>query len=167
MDGDPLSIFESGAILTYLGDKYGRFLAPSGQARWKAKEWLFWQTSGLGPMMGQVGFFAFYANEKVPLAIDRYVTEVARLFKVLEGRLAKTPYLAGEAFSIADMACYPWMVDAVTQARAVVGMHLEDQPAIARWMSTLTDRPGVQRGMAIEPPASGGLSTKAREEVKA
>lgn len=152
-DGGPISVFESGAILTYLADKYGRYLAASGHARWKAQEWLYWQNGGLGPMMGQVDFFTFYAKEQVPLAIDRFVGEVGRLFRVLEGRLAQRAYLAGDEFTIADMACYPWMVGAKTRAREVLAHQLENKPAIDRWMSDLARRPGVQRGMAVERPA--------------
>ena len=164
-DGGPLSIFESCAILTYLADTHRKFLAPSGHARWKAQEWLHWQNGGLGPMMGQVGFFAFYAEEKVPLAIDRYVTEVGRLFRVLEGRLANSRYLAGDEFTIADIACYPWMVGAATRAKEVVGKHLEDKPAIGRWMQELSTRPGVQRGMAIEPPPSSPSEAEHAEKA--
>ena len=116
-------------------------------------------------MMGQVGFFAFYAPEKVPLAIERYVAEVARLFGVLERRLAQTPYLAGEEFTIADIACYPWMVGATTRAKEVVGEYLDDKRAIGRWMNDLAARPGVQRGMAIAPPANARSAEKAHKEV--
>jgi GSH-dependent disulfide-bond oxidoreductase len=106
LDG-PLAIFESGAILTYLAEKSGRFLAPSGPARYKALEWLHWQIGGLGPMLGQLGFFAVRSPEKAPLAIDRFTTEAERLLGVMERRLAEAPYLAGEDYTIADMACYP------------------------------------------------------------
>jgi GSH-dependent disulfide-bond oxidoreductase len=154
-DGGSLSIFESGAILTYLADKQGKFLAPSGHARWTAHSWLYWQVGGLGPMMGQVGFFALRSKEKVPLAIDRFVAELGRLFGVLERRLATSPYLAGEEYSIADIACYPWMVGAMTRAKPVLAEHLENKPAIDRWMKAVAARPAVQQAMAIEPPQGG------------
>ena len=152
-DGRPISIFESGAILTYLADKHGRFLALSGQARWAAQAWLFWQVGGLGPMMGQLGYFAFYAKEKIPAALDRYTSEVGRLLTVLERRLSETPYLAGEEYSIADMAAYPWTLGAYTRAKDTLAEQIADKPAIARWMGTLGARPGIERGMAIAPTA--------------
>ncbi|MDH7639751.1 glutathione S-transferase family protein [Sphingomonas oryzagri] len=148
----PLSIFESGAILTYLADKYHGFLAPSGHARWKAQEWLWWQVASLGPMLGQLGFFAVRSKEKAPLAIDRFTQECGRLLGVMEGRLAKCPYLGGEEYSIADIACYPWMVGATTMLKDALGRHLDGKPAIDRWMAALAGRPAVQRGMAIKPP---------------
>jgi GSH-dependent disulfide-bond oxidoreductase len=151
-EGGPLSIFESGAILTYLADRHGRFLAPSGHARWKAQEWLYWQVGGLGPMLGQLGFFAVRSKEKAPLAIDRFTEECGRLLGVMEGRLRKCPYLAGEDYSIADIACYPWMVGATTMLKDALGPHLENKPAIDRWMKDIAARPAVQRGMAIKPP---------------
>lgn len=151
VEGGPVQIFESGAVLTYLADKYGRFLAPSGQARWSAQAWLFWQVGGLGPMMGQVGFFSFYAKEKVPIAIERYAGEVGRLLGVLERRLAEAPYLAGDGYSIADMAAYPWVLGTYTRARDVLAAQISDKPAIARWMAAIGGRPAVERAMAIEP----------------
>jgi GSH-dependent disulfide-bond oxidoreductase len=151
-EGGPLSIFESGAILTYLADRHGKFLAPSGHARWKAQEWLYWQVGGLGPMLGQLGFFAVRSKEKAPLAIDRFTEECGRLLGVMEGRLAKCPYLAGEDYTIADIACYPWMVGATTMMKEALGKHLDNKPAIDRWMAAIAARPAVQRGMAIKPP---------------
>ena len=153
-EGGPLSIFESGAILTYLADKHGKFLAPSGHARWKAQEWLYWQVGGLGPMLGQLGFFAVRSKEKAPLAIDRFIEEAKRLFGVMEKRLAQCPYLGGEDYTIADIAAYPWMVAAATSLQKdVIPEFLKDKPSITRWMNELAARPAVQRGMAIKPPA--------------
>jgi GSH-dependent disulfide-bond oxidoreductase len=152
-EGGPLSIFESGAILTYLADKHRKFLAPSGHARWKAQEWLYWQIGGLGPMLGQLGFFAVRSKDKAPLAIDRFTEECGRLLGVMEGRLARCPYLAGEDYTIADIACYPWMVGATTMLKDALARQLEKKPAIDRWMKDLAARPAVQRGMAIKPPA--------------
>ena len=151
-EGGPLAVFESGAILTYLADKHHKFLAPSGHARWKAQEWLHWQIGSLGPMLGQLGFFAVRSQEKAPLAIDRFTEEAGRLLGVMEGRLAKCPYLAGEEYTIADIACYPWMVGATTMMKDVLAKHLAKKPAIDRWLKDLGARPAVQRGMAIKPP---------------
>lgn len=151
----PLSIFESGAILTYLADKYGGFLAPHGHARWKAMEWLHWQIGNLGPMLGQLGFFAVRSKEKAPLAIQRFTEEVGRLLGVLDRRLGEERYLAGDSYTIADIAAYPWMVGATTVQKDVLADHLADKPGIARWMAELGERPAVQRGMAIKPPPQG------------
>ena len=155
-EGGPLSIFESGAILEYLADKHHAFLAPSGHKRWKAMEWLYWQVGSLGPMLGQLGFFAVRSKEKAPLAIDRFTEEAARLLGVLDRRLGEARYLAGDDYSIADIACYPWMVGATTMMKDVLGETLAGKDGIARWLAELGERPAVQRGMAIKPPAVGG-----------
>jgi GST-like protein len=151
----PLSIFESGAILTYLADKHGRFLAPHGHARWKAMEWLHWQIGSLGPMLGQLGFFAVRSREKAPLAIQRFTEEADRLLGVLERRLTEARYLAGDDYTIADIAAYPWMVAATTVQKDALAEVLAGKDAIARWMAELAARPAVQRGMAIKPPPKG------------
>lgn len=148
-EGGPLSIFESGAILVYLADKSGRFLAPSGAARFKALEWLFWQVGGQGPMLGQLGFFAKRSQEKAPLAIKRFTEEADRLLGVMERRLAEAPYLAGADYSIADMATYPWTLAATTFLSDVLSDSLATKPAIARWLTAVGERPAVQRGMAV------------------
>jgi len=148
-EGGPLSIFESGAILVYLADKSGRFLAPSGAARFKALEWLFWQVGGQGPMLGQLGFFAKRSQEKAPLAIKRFTEEADRLLGVMERRLAEAPYLAGADYSIADMATYPWTMAATTFLSDVLSDSLATKPAIARWLKAMGERPAVQRGMAV------------------
>lgn len=153
-EGGPLSIFESGAILTYLADRHGRFLAPSGHARWKALEWLFWQVGGPGPMLGQLGFFAVRSQEKAPLAIHRFTEECGRLLGVLERRLAQCRYLAGDDYTIADIATYPWIVGAATKLKEPLAKAWEDKPATRRWMDELAARPAVQAGMAIKPPRS-------------
>ena len=103
----PLSLFESGVILTYLADKSGQLLAPSGRQRYKALEWLHWQVGGPGPMLGQLGFFAVRSDEKAPLAIERFTTEADRLLRVLDRRLAASAYLAGPDYTIADIAPTP------------------------------------------------------------
>ncbi|MBM6594443.1 glutathione S-transferase N-terminal domain-containing protein [Microvirga pudoricolor] len=148
-DGGPLSVFESGAILVYLADKSGRFLAPSGPARYKALEWLFWQVGGQGPMLGQLGFFAKRSEEKAPLAIGRFTDEAARLLGVLERRLSEAPFLAGEDYGIADMATYPWTIAAKTFLKDVLAESLASKPSMERWLKAVGDRPAVQRGMAV------------------
>lgn len=160
-DGGPLSIFESGAILTYLADRHGRFLAASGPARWKAQEWLHWQVGGLGPMLGQAAFFAKRAEQKVPLAIDRFSTEVGRLLGVLERRLAVSAYLAGDDYSIADIACYPWVDGATKMMSDVLAAQLADKPSTARWLEAVGRRPAVRRGMAVAPKSDPSASQTA------
>ena len=148
-EGGPLAIFESGAILTYLAEKTGRFLAPAGPQRWKTLEWLHWQIGGLGPMLGQLGFFAVRSKDKAPLAIDRFTEEADRLLGVMERRLAVVPYLAGDDYSIADIAAYPWTVAATTvHAKALEG-RLDNKPALHRWLEAVGNRPAVARGMQV------------------
>jgi GSH-dependent disulfide-bond oxidoreductase len=156
-EGGPLAVFESGAILTYLAEKTGKFLAPSGHARYKALEWTFWQMGGLGPMLGQLGFFAVRSKEKSPEAIERFTTESARLFAVMEKRLRHVPYLAGADYSIADIACYGWTFAASTMLKNAAPGAWGDNPSIERWLKEVGDRPAVKRGMAvpkIEQPAA-------------
>jgi GST-like protein len=147
--GGPLSIFESGAILTYLAEKSGQFLAPSGPERYRAMEWLHWQIGSLGPMLGQLGYFAKRADEKTPAAIARFTEEGERLLGVIERQLAQSPYLAGNAYSIADIAAYPWMLAATTFLKEPLAQGLADKPAIQRWLQELGARPAVQRGMQV------------------
>jgi GSH-dependent disulfide-bond oxidoreductase len=150
VDGE-LSIFESGAILTYLAEKSGQFLAPSGHARFKALEWLLWQIGGLGPMLGQLGYFYGRAPEKLPLAIGRFEEECGRLIRVMNTRLEEAEYLGGD-YSIADIACYPWMVAATTMLKEPLGQALEQAPAVHGWMQRLGERKAVQRGMRVLSP---------------
>jgi GST-like protein len=151
-EGGPLPLFESGAILTYLADKSGKLLAPSGHARYRAMAWTYWQTGGLGPMTGQLGYYAGRAPEKFPPVIERFTEEVARLLRVLEGRLAEAPYLAGDDYSIADIANYPWTSAAANFVRPMAPKIWGDYPSIDRWLGVLGDRPAVQRAMATPPP---------------
>lgn len=141
--GEPISIFESGAILQYLAEKTGRFLPTDLRSRTSVMEWLFWQMGGLGPMLGQNHHFTQYAPEKIPYAIDRYVKETERLYGVLERRLEGREYMAGE-YSIADMASYPWIVPHERQ-----GQNLDDYPNIKRWYTAIEQRPAVQRAYAL------------------
>jgi GST-like protein len=135
----PLSVFESGAILTYLAEKSGRFLPRDVRGRYDVLQWLFWQMGGLGPMAGQNHHFSHYAQEKLPYAIDRYVNETARLYAVLDNRLADRDFIARE-YSIADMACYPWVVPYERQRQK-----LEEFPNLRRWFEAIRARPAVVR----------------------
>ena len=141
--GQPISVFESGAILLYLAEKSGKFLSPDLRARTRTLEWLFWQMGGLGPMAGQNHHFGTYAPEKIPYAINRYVNETNRLYGVLNRQLAANPFIAGE-YSIADMACYPWIVPHARQ-----GQKLEDFPNLQRWFETIAARPATRRAYAL------------------
>lgn len=147
--GGPLSIFESGAILTYLAEKSGQFLAPAGPERYRAMEWLHWQIGSLGPMLGQLGYFAKRAEEKTPAAIARFTEEGERLLGVIERQLAQSPYLAGNAYSIADIAAYPWMLAATTFLKEPLAQGFTEKPGIHRWLQELGARPAVQRGMQV------------------
>ncbi len=147
--GGPLAIFESGAILVYLAEKTGKLLAPSGPQRYAALEWLNWQMGGLGPMLGQLGFFGVRSKEKAPLAIERFTTESGRLLGVMEGRLAAVPYLGGQDYSIADISSYAWTLAATTFLKDALGPHLDDKPAIRAWLARVGERPAVQRGMTV------------------
>lgn len=148
-DGGPQTLFESGAILTYLAEKSGKLLPASGPARWATLEWLHWQIGGLGPMLGQLGFYAVRSEEKAPLPIRRFTEEAQRLIGVLETRLATTPYLGGADYSIADIATYPWMAAAKAMMGAVLGETFAASPAIADWMERVGARPAVQTGMKV------------------
>jgi len=143
--GGPVSLFESGAILLYLADKIGRFIPPAAQVQPRAEvlQWLFWQMGGLGPMAGQNHHFSQYAPEKIPYAINRYVNETNRLYGVLNKRLADRDFMAGSAYSIADMATYPWIVPHERQ-----GQKLEDFPHLKRWFEAVRARPATERAYA-------------------
>ncbi|HVL72020.1 MAG TPA: glutathione S-transferase N-terminal domain-containing protein [Beijerinckiaceae bacterium] len=144
--GEPVSVFESGAILLYLAEKTSRFLPGDLRGRTRVLEWLFWQMAGLGPMAGQNHHFAIYAPEKIPYAVERYVNETNRLYGVLDARLAGRDFVAGD-YSIADMACYPWIVGHERQ-----GQNLDDFPDLARWFARIRDRPATQRAYARGEP---------------
>jgi GST-like protein len=147
--GQRLSVFESGAILTYLAEKSGRLLAVTGPQRFAALEWLHWQIGGLGPMLGQLGFYALRSEEKVPLPIQRFTEEAERLIGVMERRLSATPYLAGAEYSIADIACYPWIAAASQMMTPVLGETFKKAKAIDEWLERVGTRPAVVRGMAV------------------
>jgi len=141
--GKPISVFESGAILLYLAEKTGKFIPSELRGRVEVLQWLFWQMGGLGPMLGQNHHFNLYAPEKIPYAIDRYVNETARLYQVLDNRLADREYVAGP-YSIADMACYPWIVPWKRQQQDI-----EKFPHLRRWFKAIAARPAVVKAYEI------------------
>jgi GSH-dependent disulfide-bond oxidoreductase len=137
--GEPISVFESGAILLYLADKTGKLISPNVRDRVEVLQWLFWQMGGLGPMAGQNHHFNRYAPEKIEYAINRYVNETGRLYGVLNKRLADREFVAGD-YSIADIAAYPWIVPYESQSQK-----LEDFPNLKRWFETIKARPATIR----------------------
>jgi GST-like protein len=141
--GEPISVFESGAILQYLGRKFGRFYPSDERARVEVEQWLYWQVGGLGPMAGQAHHFRQYAPEKVPYAVDRYTNEVNRLYGVMNKRLADRDFLAGD-YSIADMAAIGWVKPYKNQ-----GQDLDDFPHLKRWFETMLARPAVERALEV------------------
>lgn len=151
--GAPISLFESGAILLYLAEKTGKFIPQDLRGRQEALQWLFWQMGGLGPMAGQNHYFSQFAPEKIPYAIKRYVDETARLYGVLDRRLADRTFVAGEEYSIADMAIYPWIVSHKWQSQK-----LEDFPHVERWFNHIKQRPATVRAyelvQKVNPPKS-------------
>ena len=144
--GADIPVFESGAILLYLAEKTGLFLPKDSRERLIVLQWLFWQVGGLGPMAGQNHHFSRYAPARIPYAIDRYRKETARLYGVLDRQLAGRPYIA-DHYSIADMACYPWIAPHVDQ-----GQDLDDYPHLKRWFETMQARPAVVRAYAAGEP---------------
>jgi GST-like protein len=147
--GEPVTVFESGAILLYLAEKTGRFLPADLRGRKTVTEWLFWQMGGLGPMAGQNHHFGAYAPEKIPYAINRYVNETNRLYGVMDRRLAGCPFLAGADYSIADMAAYPWVVPWKRQQQ-----NLDDFASLRRWFDSIRERPATLRAYAKGEPYS-------------
>jgi GST-like protein len=148
-DGEPISIFESGAILTYLAEKFGQFYGQSWTERVKIDEWLFWQVGGFGPMLGQNNHFTVYAPEKVPYAIKRFQDESRRLYTVLDGQLRRQhargqDYVAGNGYSIADIAIFDWSQSAERHLGAVEGL-----PDFLSWRALMQSRPAVQRALAL------------------
>ena len=158
--GRPIAIFESGAILQYLGDKTGRFYPARDRSRIEVDQWLFWQVGNLGPMAGQAGHFRNYARESLPYAVERYTRELARLLGVMNKRLADREFLAGQ-YSIADMACYGWIVP-----HERLGQDLRAFRNLRRWFDAISSRPGVKRGMAIgEDRRTSAVDIKADDQA--
>jgi GST-like protein len=143
-DGRPISIAESGAILVYLAEKTGRFLPESPRDKYLVLQWLMFQMGHVGPMLGQAHHFRGYAPEKIPYAIDRYTDEAARLYGVMNRRLSEAGYFAGEEYTIADMAVFPWLVSHERQ-----GQDLEDYPDLKRWYEGMEARPAVGRALEV------------------
>ncbi|MGD1809220.1 glutathione S-transferase N-terminal domain-containing protein [Dapis sp. BLCC M126] len=160
LDGNPISIFESGAILLYLAEKTGRFIPKNPRERYTVIQWLMFQMGGVGPMLGQTHHFRQYAPEKIPYAIERYTNETSRLYRVLDQQLSQVEYVAGD-YSIADIAIYPWIVPHEKQ-----GQNLADFPNLKRWFETVGQRPAVTRGLAVlsDSPVQN-MDDKARENL--
>jgi GST-like protein len=159
-DGRPLPLFESGAILLYLAEKTGYLLPKEETKRYRVIQWLMWQMGGLGPMLGQAHHFRQYAPERIQYAYDRYTNEAKRLYGVMDRRLGEAPYLAGEHYSIADIASFPW-----TRSHENQGIDLADYPNVKRWFDDIAARPAVQRGVQVlaDRRKSAGFDDKARE----
>jgi len=147
--GEPIPVFESGAILLYLAEKTGQFLPTDLRGRKTVTEWLFWQVGGLGPMAGQNHHFVQYAPEKLPYAIDRYVNETNRLYGVLDRRLRGRAFIVGDDYTIADVACYPWIVPWKKQLQ-----NLDDFPDLRRWFDAIRERPATTRAYEKGKPWS-------------
>jgi GST-like protein len=157
--GEPLAVFESGAVLTYLAEKTGKLLPASGPARYRVLQWLFFQVGGVGPMFGQLGHFKGYAPEPIPYAIDRYRNETLRLYRVMDDQLAQSEYLAGD-YSIADVATWPWV-----EVRWFHAIDLADFPNVERWFDTLSRREAVARGARLmkDSEVIGNVTEETRE----
>ncbi|TDX31755.1 GST-like protein [Modicisalibacter xianhensis] len=162
--GQPMSLFESGAILEYLADKTGRFLPRSGRERYVVLQWLYWQMGGLGPMAGQNHHFRNYAPKKIEYAVERYMKETARLYGVLDRQLEDNDYVAGNDYSIADMAIWPWIKPYANQ-----GQDIEDFPNVQRWLETVSERDAVKRAYAraeeINPHDGVTMDEEARKHL--
>jgi GSH-dependent disulfide-bond oxidoreductase len=143
-DGEPISVFESGAILLYLAEKTGRFMPSSPRQRYEALQWLMFQVSSVGPMLGQAHHFRGYAPEEIPYAVDRYTNEAARLYGVMDSRLSEVEYFVDDDYSIVDMAIYPWVASHKKQ-----GQKIEDFPNLRRWYEAMGKRPAVRRAMEV------------------
>ena len=161
-DGASISIFESAAILLYLAEKTGRFMPKDLRGRYGVMQWLMFQMGSVGPMLGQAHHFRGYAPEKLQYAIDRYTNEANRIYGVINKRLGESAWLAGDDYTIVDMATFPWLRSYERQ-----GQVLEDFPNLKKWFETLEERPAVQRGVEVlsESRRQGGLSDKDRENM--
>ena len=143
-DGEPISVFESGAILIYLAEKTGRFLPETPREKYRVLEWLMFQMGSVGPMLGQAHHFRQYAPETIPYAIERYTNEAARIYRVIDRRLAESEFIAADEYTIADVAAFPWLVPHENQ-----GQNLEDYPNLNRWYEVVRNRPAVGRGLEV------------------
>ena len=160
-DGKPISLFESGAILIYLAGKTGRFMPESVRGKYDVLQWLMFQMGGVGPMLGQAHHFRLYAPEKIEYAINRYTNEARRLYGVMDKRLGQSRFLAGNDYTIADIATWPW-----TRSWKNQGVELEDFPNVKRWFDTIAARAGAQRGVQVLDKARKPLTDdKARDAL--
>jgi len=160
-DGQPISLFESGAILLYLAGKTGKFLPSDVHGKYEVLQWLMFQMGGVGPMLGQAHHFRIYAPEKIDYAIDRYTNEAQRLYSVINKRLAHATYLGGPDYSIADIAVFPWLRSWKNQ-----GVEMGDYPHLKGWFDEIAKRPAVQRGVEVLASARKPLTDdKAREAL--
>lgn len=159
-DGKPISLFESGAILIYLAEKTGKFLPKEPRPRYSALQWLMFQMGSIGPMFGQAHHFRNYAPDKITYAIDRYTSEAGRLYGVMDRRLGEAKFLAGNAYTIADIAIWPW-----TRSYKNQGQDLDDFPNVKRWFQAIEARPAVERGVQVLADRRRDISTdqKAKE----
>ncbi|MCD8487653.1 MAG: glutathione S-transferase N-terminal domain-containing protein [Desertifilum sp.] len=158
--GQPLTLFESGAILLYLAEKTGQLIPSNLRDRYTVIQWLMFQMGGVGPMLGQAHHFRQYAPEQIPYAVNRYTNEATRLYRVLDKQLSKTEFIAGE-YSIADLAIFPWIVPHESQ-----GQDLADSPNLKRWFETIHNRPAVQRGLELLSDRRGAkMDDKAKEAL--
>ena len=158
--GGPYALFESGAIMMYLAEKTGRFWPSDMRRRYDVVQWLMFQMGGVGPMLGQAHHFRIYAPEKLPYAIDRYTNEAGRLYGVMDKRLGESEYLAGDDYSIADMATFPW-----TRSIDRQGHSFDAYPNVKRWFDAIDARPAVVEGLKLlaEARREGPIDDKARE----
>ena len=159
-DGEPISLFESGAILLYLAAKTGKFLPKSDRAKWKVLEWLMFQMGGVGPMLGQAHHFRLYAPEKIEYAVNRYTNEARRLYGVMDRQLAHHKFMAGDAYSVADIAIFPWLRSWQNQ-----GIDWADHPALKVWFDTIAARPAVQRAVTVLADARKPLTDDKSRDV--
>ena len=160
-DNDDFAVFESGAILIYLAEKTGRLMPSDVKGRSRVIQWLMFQMGGIGPMMGQANVFFRYAPEKIQYAIDRYQRESRRLFEVMEGQLKKTTYIAGEDYSIADIALHSWVAGYEWS-----GVSIDGLPGLKRWLDLVGSRPAVVKGRAVPPPLSPEERAKSVDSAK-
>ncbi|EGR0515739.1 glutathione S-transferase N-terminal domain-containing protein [Vibrio cholerae] len=157
-DNEDFAVFESGAILLYLAEKTGKFLPQESKARSKVIQWLMFQMSGVGPMMGQANVFYRYFPEKIQPAIDRYQKEGRRLFEVMDGQLAQNAYLAGDEYTIADIATFPWV-----RIHEWSGISIDGLTHLQRWMNEIAARPAVVKGLTVPPPSNVSDDERAKQ----
>ncbi|WP_324826971.1 glutathione S-transferase C-terminal domain-containing protein [Qipengyuania zhejiangensis] len=160
--GDPVTVFESGAVLIYLAEKSGQFMPTDLRGRSAVHQWLFWQVGHLGPTLGQHGHFHLYAEEKLPYAIDRFHREALRVYGVMDRQLARAEFITGDDYTIADMACFPWVRTWKAQ-----GIPLEEFPHVRRWYDALKQREGLRRGVSLgsELQRSGEMDAQTRKNL--